>query len=274
MTRFAHQNRSAIDLNCDLGESFGAWRMGADAQVLPYVSSVNIACGFHAGDANTMRQTLELAARYRVAVGAHTGLPDLVGFGRREMAISARTLYCETLYQIGALAALAKPLGVTLRHVKPHGALYHMLEKDGTLALAYVQAVQDASAGAPLQLVGLAQGGLLAVALSAGVPVRHEMFADRSYLASGLLVPRGQANAVIDDAHAAAQQVLGVLRTGALAALDGTLVKLHADTVCIHGDRANAGEFASALHATLSAQGVTIHSGLAGHAPTSSEPTL
>ena len=251
--------QTCIDLNCDLGESFGAWKMGNDAGVIPFVSSINIACGFHAGDPHTMHATLALAKLHGsrgLAIGAHTGLPDLRGFGRREFALDAQDLYCDTLYQLGALSALAKATGLTVQHIKPHGALYHMLEQQPKLAHGFVSAAKDFSPS--LQIYGLAQGKLLGCATELGMPVKHEFFADRRYLASGGLVPRGQAGAVIEDANIAAAQVLQVLQHGHVTALDGVAVKLAGDTVCIHGDRADGAEFAAALHAQLCASGIRI----------------
>ena len=248
-----------IDLNCDLGESFGAWQMGNDAGVVPFVSSINIACGFHAGDSRTMQSTLALAKQHGTAIGAHTGLPDLRGFGRREFKLDAQDLYCDTLYQLGALAALAKAAGLTIQHIKPHGALYHMLEQQAALANSFVCAAKDFSP--TLIIYGLAQGKLLHCAAALGMSVKHEIFADRRYLASGNLVPRGQAGAVIADPNIAAAQVLQVLRHGKLATLDGSEIALTGDTVCIHGDRADAAEFAAALHAQLSESGVHIGAG-------------
>ena len=248
-----------IDLNCDLGESFGAWQMGNDAGVVPFVSSINIACGFHAGDSRTMQATLALAKQHGVAVGAHTGLPDLRGFGRREFKLDAQDLYCDTLYQLGALAALANAMGLTIQHIKPHGALYHMLEQQPALAQSFVCAAKDFSPS--LQIYGLAQGKLLRCAAALGMSVKHEIFADRRYLASGSLVPRGHAGAVITDANVAAAQVIQVLRYGKLATLDGSEIALIGNTVCIHGDRADAAEFAAALHAQLSESGVNIGAG-------------
>ena len=254
--------QACIDLNCDLGESFGAWKMGNDAGVLPYVSSINIACGFHAGDSRTMQQTLELAKMHRMrglAIGAHTGLPDLRGFGRREFALDSQDLYCDTLYQLGALAALAKAAGFTIRHIKPHGALYHMLEQQPKLAHSFVSAAKDFSP--TLQIYGLAQGKLLGCATGLGMLVKHEFFADRRYLPNGGLVPRGQPSAVIEDANIAATQVMQVLQHGHVTAIDGAEFALVGDTVCIHGDRADAAEFAAALHAQLTASGVRIGAG-------------
>ncbi len=248
-----------VDLNCDLGESFGAWQMGNDAGVVPFVSSINIACGFHAGDSRTMQSTLALAKQHGVAVGAHTGLPDLRGFGRREFKLDAQDLYCDTLYQLGALAALAKAVGLTIQHIKPHGALYHMLEQQPTLAHSFVCAAKDFTP--TLQIYGLAQGKLLHCAAALGMSVKHEIFADRRYLASGGLVPRGQAGAVIVDPNIAAAQVMQVLRYGTLSTLDGSEIALIGDTVCIHGDRVDAAEFAAALHTYLSENGVHIGAG-------------
>ena len=251
--------QTRIDLNCDLGESFGPWQMGDDAEVIPFVSSINIACGFHAGDPCTMRRTLALAKLHRVAVGAHTGLGDLRGFGRREFTLDADDLYCDTLYQLGALSALAKAVGLEVQHIKPHGALYHMLEQQPKLAQSFVCAAQDFSA--TLVVYGLAQGQLLRCAMALGMPVKHEIFADRRYLASGGLVPRAHPTALINDAQHAAAQVLAVLRTGKLTTLEGDEIKLSGDTVCIHGDRPNAAAFASTLHTQLRAAGFRIGSG-------------
>ncbi len=248
-----------IDLNCDLGESFGAWQMGNDAGVIPFVSSINIACGFHAGDSRTMQATLELAKLHGsrgLAIGAHTGLPDLRGFGRREFALDAQDLYCDTLYQLGALSALAKATGLRVQHIKPHGALYHMLEQQPKLAHSFVSAAKDFSP--TLQIYGLAQGKLLGCAADLGMSVKHEIFADRRYLASGGLVPRVQPGAVIEDSNKAAAQVMQVLQHGKLTAIDGAELALVGDTVCIHGDRADAAEFAAALHAQLCANGIRI----------------
>lgn len=245
-----------IDLNCDLGESFGAWTMGNDAAVIALVSSINIACGFHAGDPLTMHRTLALAKAHGVAVGAHTALPDLRGFGRRELQVSAQELYCDTLYQLGALQAMAKVHGLNVGHLKPHGALYHMVEKQPKLADALVQAVMDLDPG--MAVVGLAGGQLLAHAQARGLTVRHEMFADRRYQAGGHLLARGEPGAVIDEAELAAAQVISVVNQGYLWAHDGAQVNLRADTVCIHGDRADAARFTAQLCKILRESGLEI----------------
>src|ERR1700759_134655 len=186
---------TTIDLNCDMGESFGAWTMGQDDAVLAHVTSANIACGFHAGDPSPMRRTVAAAAKHGVAIGAHPSLPDLAGFGRREMRVSPDETYAMTLYQIGALAAVARVAGAALHHVKPHGALYNMAAKDRALADAIANAVHDFDAS--LILVGLADSELTRAGNAIGLAVAHEAFADRRYEADGSLTPRREADAVI-----------------------------------------------------------------------------
>lgn len=250
----AHARR--IDLNCDLGESFGAWRMGADEAVMPHVSSANVACGFHAGDPDTMRRTVELARDAGVAIGAHVALPDLQGFGRREMRIMPAEAHAMTLYQVGALAAFARAAGTFLRHVKPHGALYNMAARDARLADAIAAAIRDFDP--LLVLVGLAGSELPRAGERHGLAVAHEAFADRRYRADGSLVPRHEAGAVIDDVEASLAQALAIARGGEIAAQDGAALRLRADTLCVHGDHADAPLRARLLHGALSAAGVRI----------------
>lgn len=245
-----------IDLNCDMGESFGAWRMGADAEVMPWVSSISVACGFHAGDPRTMLDTLEAAAGAKVAVGAHIGLPDLVGFGRRTLAISARELYAIAVVQLGSFAAMARCRGLTPRHLKPHGALYHMLEDDVELADAMVQAVRDVDPS--LRVVGFAGGQLCRVAAQAGLAVAHEAFADRRYGSDAKLLPRGVPGAVIADIGAAVEQAVSLARDGCVTDSSGKPIQVRADTLCVHGDRDDAAAFAEALHEGLQAAGIRI----------------
>ena len=247
-----------IDLNCDLGESFGAWTMGADAAVMPYISSANIACGFHAGDPDTMRRTVELAAQAKVAIGAHVSLPDLAGFGRREMQVSADEAHAMTLYQVGALAAFAHAAGVRLYHVKPHGALYNMAARDASLADAIARAVQAFDPA--LRLVGLADSELTRAGARVGLAVAHEGFADRRYENDGSLTPRRESGAVIDDIDAAVAQALAIARGEPVATRDGGTLLLQADTICVHGDRADAGEFARRLHRALLAADIAVAS--------------
>ena len=245
-----------IDLNCDLGESYGAWHMGEDADVLAEISSANIACGFHAGDPDTMRRSVRLAAARGVAVGAHPSLPDLQGFGRRDMAVSADEVHALTLYQIGALSAFAKSEGTCLHHVKPHGALYNMAARDTVLAAAIAAAVADFDR--QLILVGLAGSALLQAGRAAGLRVAAEAFCDRRYRADGSLTPRREAGAVIDDAAAAVEQALSIVLHSAATARDGSRVAIAADTLCIHGDRPGAAAFARSLRTALQQAGIVV----------------
>ncbi|HET7269427.1 MAG TPA: 5-oxoprolinase subunit PxpA [Oleiagrimonas sp.] len=247
-----------IDLNCDMGESFGAWHMGADAEVMPWVSSINVACGFHAGDPLTMQHTLEVAARHGVAVGAHIGLPDLVGFGRRAMAIKPDELYAISVAQLGTFEAMARTRGLRPGHIKPHGALYHMVEKDDALAQALVQAVSDVDA--TLRVFGLAGGHLVRQAAAAGLSTANEAFADRRYLDGGQLQARGEPGAVLEDIDAAVRQALDIAVQGQVVSASGKQLPIDADTVCVHGDRADAAAFAQSLRQGLTEAGVQVRS--------------
>jgi len=248
--------RTTIDLNCDLGESYGAWRMGEDEAVLPLISSASVACGFHGGDPAVMRRTVRLALAHGVAIGAHVSLPDLQGFGRREMRISADEAYEFTLYQVGALHAFVHAQGARLAHVKPHGALYNMAARDGALAGAIAAAVHDFDPA--LVLYGLAGSALPAAGVARGLAVAHEAFCDRAYEADGSLTPRSQPGAVLDDPAAAAAQVLALLREGMVAARTGSRVAIRCDSVCLHGDRPDAAAFARSLRAALQSAGVIV----------------
>ena len=246
---------NTIDLNCDMGESFGAWTMGQDADVLAHVTSANIACGFHAGDPQTMRRTVAAAVARGVAIGAHPSLPDLAGFGRREMRITADEAHALTLYQIGALAAMARASGARLHHVKPHGALYNMAAKDRALADAIATAVRDFDAA--LILVGLATSELPSAGERAGLAVAHEAFADRRYEADGSLMARSKSGAVIDDVDAAVAQAIAIATRGEAESAGGKLA-IRADTICVHGDRPDAATFAQRLREGLEAAGVAV----------------
>jgi UPF0271 protein len=245
-----------IDLNCDLGESFGAWTLGDDAGVMPWITSANIACGFHAGDFSTMRKTVLLAKQHNVAIGAHVSLPDLQGFGRREMKISPSDVYALTLYQIGALAAFAHAADTRVAHVKPHGALYNMAAKDAALADAIARAVRDFDA--QLILVGLAGSELPKAGAALGLAIAHEAFADRRYEADGSLTPRSVEGAVIEDADAAVAQALQIATQGKVELRTGGTRELRADTICVHGDRPDAALFARRLREGLKAAGVEV----------------
>lgn len=245
-----------IDLNCDLGESFGAWRMGEDAALLALVSSANIACGFHAGDPDIMRRTAALAVAHGVAIGAHVALPDLQGFGRREMAVTPAEVHALTLYQIGALHAFACAAGTRLAHVKPHGALYNMAARDTALAQAIARAVHDFDP--QLRLFALAGSALIDTGKALGLAVAAEAFADRRYRSDGSLQPRGETGAVIEDVEPATAQALGIARDGSVQTVDGGSLRLQADTLCLHGDGAHAVPFARAVRDVLSTAGLRI----------------
>jgi UPF0271 protein len=245
-----------IDLNGDLGESFGAWRMGDDDALLALLSSANIACGFHAGDPEIMRHTVIHAVANGVAVGAHVSLPDLQGFGRREMSVTPAEAYALTLYQIGALHAFTCAAGTRLTHVKPHGALYNMAAHDAVLAEAIARATRDFDP--QLRLFGLAGSALVEAGRTIGLPVAAEAFVDRRYRADGSLQPRREAGAVIEDMDQALAQALGIARDGVAYTLDGQPVQMHADTLCLHGDGANAVQLARKLRSEFEAAGLRI----------------
>lgn len=245
-----------IDLNCDMGESYGAWTMGRDNDVLPFVSSANIACGFHGGDPSTMRKTVAAAIKHGVAIGAHPGLPDLAGFGRRVMQITPDEAYDSVVYQIGALAGVAASQGARLHHVKAHGALYNMAAKDAVLARAICEAVRDIDPS--LVLYGLAGSKLIEAAQAAGLKAASEVFADRSYQDDGSLTPRSHAGAMIEDVDQAVAQVVRMVKEGVVRSQSGKDVPVQADTLCIHGDQPNALVFASGIRRALEAAGIRI----------------
>jgi len=245
-----------VDLNADLGESFGAWRMGDDARLLEVVSSANVACGFHAGDPGTIRATVQQAVRQGVAVGAHPSLPDLAGFGRRRMDVTPGEVYDMVLYQVGAIAAFVKAAGARLHHVKAHGALYNMAATDRSLAMAIVAAVRDFDAD--LVLYALAGSSMVDAAESVGLSVAGEVFADRAYRSDGTLVPRSQEGALIADEAKAVAQALDMVRDRRVLAIDGTWVAVRADTVCVHGDSPGAVALAVALKRALDAEGLQL----------------
>ena len=245
-----------IDLNCDMGESFGAWKMGNDDGIMPYVSSANIACGFHGGDPATMRKTVASALKHGVSLGAHPGLPDLQGFGRRNMAITDQEAYDMMVVQIGALAAVAASQGAKLRHVKAHGPLSNMAVKDEGLARALAQATYDVDKN--LVFFVLASSPMVRVAESVGVQVASEVFGDRNYMPDGTLSPRNKPGAMIEDVQVSIKQVLQMVKTSTLTANDGSIVKVRADTLCIHGDQPGAVTFAKAIREALQAEGIEV----------------
>jgi len=245
-----------VDLNCDLGESFGAWRMGADDAVLPHITSASIACGFHAGDPGVMARTVAAALAHGVAVGAHPGLPDLVGFGRRSMDVSPGEVHDLVVYQVGALGAFAAAAGARLQHVKPHGALYNMAAARPELAESIAHAVR--AVDSELALYALAGSASLAAAEAQGLRAVSEVFADRNYTADGALVSRRRPDALVADADEAVKRALRMVRDGVVRSVDGPDVAIRADTICIHGDGPHAAEFARRLRQALDAEGVTV----------------
>jgi 5-oxoprolinase (ATP-hydrolysing) subunit A len=247
-----------IDLNADLGESFGTWVLGDDAAMLDVVTSANVACGFHAGDASTIRRTVAMAAERGVVVGAQVGYRDLAGFGRRRIDMDAADLTADVLYQLGALEAMCRVAGTRVAYVKPHGALYTTAAVDEVQARAVVDAV--AAYDPSLPLLGQPGSVLLRVATSAGLPVVAEAFADRGYAADGRLVPRSHPQALLREPSQVAARVLGIVTEGTVLAVDGSLVALPARSVCTHGDTPGAVEIARAVRARLEAAGVTITS--------------
>ena len=245
-----------VDLNCDMGESFGAWQMGDDAALMDYVSSVNVACGFHAGDASVIRRTIETAIEKNVGIGAHPSFPDLQGFGRRAMRLSATEIFDIVLYQVAAVKGMCAALGGRLRHVKPHGALYNVAAADRITAEAIAEAVRAVDEN--LIFYGLANSFLISEGERIGLQTASEVFADRTYQPNGTLTARGEPNALIKTAEKSCEQVLEMITAQTVAAINGEKISVKAETVCIHGDGAHALEFARALTRTLGENGIHI----------------
>ena len=248
--------RVRIDINCDMGESFGPWRMGTDADVMPHITSANIACGAHAGDPTVMRRTVRLARDAGVAVGAHPGFADLQGFGRREMTVDPAEIEDSLLAQIGALAAIAKAEGVRLRHVKAHGALYNMACRDRALADAIAKAV--AAFDRSLILFGLPNSELLRAGAAAGLSIAAEVFADRAYEPDGSLTSRTKPGSVIHDTSKVVERAIKMVRDKQVIAVDGSTISLKADTICLHGDTPGAADHAKAVRRGLEAAGISV----------------
>ena len=247
-----------IDLNSDLGESYGSWSMGNDEQILPIVSSANIACGFHAGDPKSILQTLKQAAQLKVSIGAHVSYPDLVGFGRRNMDVVYDELYADVLYQISALQGLALVAGTSVRYVKPHGALYNTIATNLVQAKAVIDAIlaYDSS----LVLVALAGSPLIEFARKQGLRVVSEAFADRAYHRDGTLVSRRQEGAVLHDVEMIAERVLDMIKKKGVMSIEGEFTPLKADTICLHGDSLGALQMAKVIRQTLADHQIAIHS--------------
>jgi 5-oxoprolinase (ATP-hydrolysing) subunit A len=245
-----------IDLNSDLGESFGRWTLGHDADVMRSITSANVACGYHAGDPGIMRETVRLARAHGVAIGAHPAFPDLVGFGRRNMAASPAEVENFVLYQLGALAAIATAEGVTLQHVKAHGALYNMAIRDRALSDAIARAV--AAFDRRLILFGLPGSELLQAGEAAGLEVAAEGFADRSYEPDGSLTPRDRAGAVIHDVDAVVARAVRMARDGVVTASNGVDMPMRVRTICTHGDTPGSHELTRQLRQGLERAGIDV----------------
>lgn len=246
-----------IDLNSDMGESFGPYTIGAPtASLLPHLTSANVACGFHAGDPRIMRETVHLARDAGVGVGAHVGYPDREGFGRRAIAMSFEEIATAVLYQIGAIEAFCREAAVVLRHVKAHGALYNQGERDEGVAAALVEGVRRF--GAPLVLVASPRSAMEEAARAAGIAVAREGFADRAYRADGTLVPRREAGSVLTDPTAVAARAVRLATEGRIGTAEGSDIALAVDTICIHGDTPGSDVLAGAIHRALRAAGVRV----------------
>ena len=246
----------SIDLNCDMGESYGAWKMGADAEIMPLISSANIAAGFHAGDPGTIRKTVGIAVDNGVAIGAHPSLPDIMGFGRRTMKVSAQEIYDMVIYQAGAIEAFARAAGAKLHHVKCHGALYNMSAMDEELSDAIARAVRDLGGG--VQLYALSNSRMMEAGLRHGLKTVGEVFADRGYMDDGTLAPRGQPGGMIEDAAKSVAQVLSMVDDGIVVSLSGKRVPVSAGTLCLHGDQPGAVAFATALRDTFAKKNIAL----------------
>jgi len=245
----------SVDINSDVGESFGAFRVGEDDGVMESVTSVNVAAGFHGGDPRTIQSVVNRARERGIAVGAHPGFPDLVGFGRRDMRLSAEEIRADVLYQIGAVHAFTQAAGIPLRHVKPHGQLNNMAVKDGAMA----EAIADAIRSFDSSLILIAYGGELTRAgEAAGLRVAHEVFADREYQGDGTLVSRSSAHAVIHDPQKIAERTVRMVKEGRAVAIGGEVISVRVDTICVHGDTPGAADAARALRQALETNGIQV----------------
>ena len=248
----------SIDLNADLGESFGQWRLGDDAGMLELVTSANVACGFHAGDPRTLLDTCDRAVRHGVSIGAQVGYHDLAGFGRRFIDVAPDDLLADVLYQLAALDGLARTCGGRVSYLKPHGALYNTVVHHEEQAVAVVRAVVRYSGDTPLPVLGLPGSVFLARAEEAGLPVVREAFADRTYTPTGTLVSRREPDAVLHDPQQIAARVLRLVTAGELVAVDGSTLAVQADSICLHGDTPGAVEMARQVRAALDDAGVAV----------------
>ncbi|MFC0272732.1 LamB/YcsF family protein [Metabacillus herbersteinensis] len=245
-----------IDLNCDMGESFGAYQIGKDDELLKHITSANIACGFHAGDPSIMRKTVKLALEHNVGIGAHPGFQDIVGFGRRTIDLTAQEVYNIVVYQIGALNAFVESEGGKMQHIKAHGALYNIASRNIQIAEAIAEAVYKVNP--EWILFGLAGSELIKAGERIGLQTAQEVFADRTYQKNGALTPRTEHNALITDPDLACQQVIEILQEGKVTCIQGDKVLIKADTICVHGDGENAVQFVTAIRSKLQAANVVV----------------
>lgn len=245
-----------VDLNSDLGESYGDYKLGMDEEVLKYITSANVACGWHAGDAMVMDKTLALAKKFDTAIGVHPGFPDLMGFGRREMKISYDETKNYIKYQLGALWAFARAHGLSLQHLKPHGAFYNMAAKDAGMAKAIAEAVYEVDKD--IILVGLANSQLIKMGEEVGLRVANEVFADRAYNSDGSLVSRNIEGSVIHDKDLAIKRVLRMVKEGLVTSATGEDIRIKADTICIHGDNPKALVFVQEIKKALEDEGISL----------------
>lgn len=245
-----------IDLNSDLGEGFGTYNAGNDEEIMKSITSANIACGFHAGDPLIMEKSVKLAMKYGVAIGAHPGFPDLMGFGRRKMEVTAEEVRDYVIYQIGALMAFAHSVGENVQHVKPHGALYNMASWDYELAFAIAQAVHDVDKS--LIIVGLSGSQILRAGKNVGLRVASEVFADRGYMQDGKLLPRNVEGAVVDDVEKILDRALEMVENGTITTVNGSKIKVEADTICVHSDTPKSMEITKKLKEALVHHGIKV----------------
>jgi len=246
-----------VDINCDLGESYGAFKIGNDEKIMPHITSANVACGFHAGDPVTMAQTVNLARKYKVAIGAHPSYPDLLGFGRREMQLTSEEVKTYMIYQVGALEGFAKTAGVDLQHVKPHGALYNTAVKDKKISETMVEAVQTLNH--TLIIFAPPNSMLAKVAVNARLRVAHEFFADRAYNTDGSLVSRKQPKAIVKEPKRVVERTIRAVTEGTVSTVNGELVNLGIiHTVCVHGDTTTAARMTELLKKGLIEAGIEV----------------
>lgn len=245
-----------VDLNSDMGESYGAYKIGMDEEVLKHVSSANVACGWHAGDPMVMRKTVEIACKEGVGIGAHPGFPDLLGFGRRNMSISADEAKQYTIYQVGALDGFVRAVGGKMQHVKPHGAFYNMAAKDAKLSKAIIDGIWEVNRD--LIVLGLAGSEMVKAAMDKGLKVANEVFADRAYNPDGTLVSRSLPGSMIHDKNLAISRVIRMVNEGKVTAINGEDIDIKADSICVHGDNPEAVEFVRLIREALIKSGVSV----------------